>query len=89
MGSWISELLKWVECVALHLPVQFKIMGVQFKIMGVSLGGGPTGQGPVVPLQARHTWRLHIYGGTFHLLPQPWQFLSCTPLQSMEGFVAW
>jgi hypothetical protein len=48
--------------------------------VGAPFGGAP-GQGPVVPPQARHTWRLHVYGGTFHVLPQKWWFPSSTPLQ--------
>jgi hypothetical protein len=48
--------------------------------VGVPLGH-VAGEGPVVPPQARHTWRLHLYGGTFHVIPQQWRFPSCTPLQ--------
>jgi hypothetical protein len=48
---------------------------------GVPLGAAPPGVGPVVPPQARHRWRLHVYGGTFHVLPQQWRFPSCSPLQ--------
>jgi hypothetical protein len=48
--------------------------------VGVPLVATP-GQGPVIPPQARHTWMLHLYGGTFHVLPQQWRFPSCTPIQ--------
>jgi hypothetical protein len=45
--------------------------------VGVPIGA--VANGPVVPLQARHTWQLHLYGGTFHVIPQQWRFPSCTP----------
>ena len=66
---------------------QTATLGMRTQLDQLTQGGAGAGAGGQPAVVNQHQFQWHLWGGSLHMLPQEWQFPSCTALQLWQQWL--